>query len=117
MIWEILFILVLILANGLFAAAEIALIAARKGRSSSGRQREAAMPRRALELSRNPDRFLPTVQIGISLVSALGAAYGGQQIVERIQAMVRRIARGRSSRGMPTASAWPCSWPALRMPR
>ena len=44
------------------------------------------MPDARLELARNPDLFLPTAQIGISLVSALGAAYGGDQVVERISA-------------------------------
>ncbi len=81
MIWEILFILLLILANGMFAAAEISLIAARKGRLEQRAEGGNRNARRALELARNPDRFLPTVQIGITLVSALGAAYGGQQIV------------------------------------
>jgi len=82
MFWEILLILVLILGNGMFAAAEIAFIAARKGRLEQEAERGNRNARRALELARNPDRFLPTVQIGITLVSALGAAYGGQQIVD-----------------------------------
>ena len=73
MIWEILFIFVLILANGLFAAAEIAIIAARKGRleqraDEGNRQRTGAL----WTLPRNPDRFLPTVQIGITLVQCAG---------------------------------------------
>jgi putative hemolysin len=42
----------------------------------------------ALELSQNPNRFLPTVQIGITLVSAFGAAYGGQQIVDDLSVMI-----------------------------
>jgi putative hemolysin len=82
MFWEILLILVLILGNGMFAAAEIAFIAARKGRLEQEAERGNRNAQRALELARNPDRFLPTVQIGITLVSALGAAYGGQQIVD-----------------------------------
>jgi putative hemolysin len=86
MVWEILFILLLILINGLFAAAETALIAARKGRLEQKAEEGRRNAQRALELSRNPDLFLPTVQIGISVVSALGAAYGGDQVVERIQA-------------------------------
>src|SRR4051812_1018148 len=85
MIWEILFIFVLILANGLFAAAETSLIAARKGRLEQRAIEGNRRARRALELAHNPDLFLPTAQIGISVVSALGAAYGGHQIVERIQ--------------------------------
>src|SRR6187402_2984845 len=85
MIWELLFILVLILINGLFAAAETSLIAARKGRLEQQAEEGKRNARRALELSRNPDLFLPTAQFGISVVSALGAAYGGDQVVERIQ--------------------------------
>src|SRR5215211_6703531 len=88
MIWEILFILVLILINGLFAAAETSLIAARKARLELKAEEGKRNARRALELSRNPDLFLPTAQIAITVVGALGAAYGGDQVVERIQTWV-----------------------------
>ncbi len=86
MVWEILFILLLVLANGMFAAAEISFIAARKGRLEQRAEEGNRKARRALELARNPDLFLPIVQIGITLVSALAAAYGGHQIVEEIRA-------------------------------
>ncbi|HEX4413528.1 MAG TPA: CNNM domain-containing protein, partial [Lacipirellulaceae bacterium] len=79
MIWEVLLILVLILANGLFAAAEIAFIAARKGRLEQRAEEGNRNARRALELARNPDLFLPIAQIGMTLVGALAAAYGGHQ--------------------------------------
>ena len=82
MLWEILLILVLILANGLFAAAEIAIIAARRGRLEQRAAEGSRGAQWAIELSRNPDVFLPTVQIGITLVGAFGAAYGGRQIVD-----------------------------------
>src|SRR6478609_1417646 len=82
MIWEILFILLLILANGVFAAAETSLIAARKGRLEQRAAEGDRKALRALELARNPDLFLPTAQVGISVVSALGAAYGGDQVVD-----------------------------------
>ena len=41
--------------------------------------------RRALELARNPDLFLPIAQIGMTFVGSLAAAYGGHQIVEEIR--------------------------------
>jgi putative hemolysin len=85
MFWDILLIFVLILANGLFAAAEIAIIAARRGRLEQRAAEGSRNAQRALELARDPDRFLPTVQVGITLVSALGAAYGGQRIVDDLQ--------------------------------
>src|SRR6478672_10175215 len=86
MIWEILFILLLILANGVFAAAETSLIAARKGRLEQRAAEGNRNARRALELAQNPDLFLPTAQFGISVVTALGAAYGGDHVVEHIKA-------------------------------
>jgi putative hemolysin len=82
MFWSLVFILILILANGLFAAAETSLIAARKGRLEQQVEAGNRNAQRALELARNPDLFLPTAQIGISIVSALGAAYGGHEIVD-----------------------------------
>ena len=85
MIWEILFIFVLVLANGLFAAAETALIAARKGRLEQRASEGNRNAQRALELAQNPDLFLPTAQIGISVVTALSAAYGGDQVVGHIK--------------------------------
>ena len=84
MIWEIAFILVLVLINGLFAAAETALIAARKGRLEQKAEEGNRNAARALALARNPDLFLPTAQIAITVVGALGAAYGGDQVVHHI---------------------------------
>lgn len=89
MIWEIVFILLLILANGLFAAAEISFIAARKGRLEQRAEAGSRNAQLALDLARNPDQFLPTVQIGITLVSAFGAAYGGQRIVADLSELFR----------------------------
>ncbi|MCC7473876.1 MAG: HlyC/CorC family transporter [Pirellulales bacterium] len=91
MLWGILFILMLIVANGLFAAAEISLIAARKGRLEQRAEEGHRNAARALELAKNPDRFLPTVQVGITLVSALGAAYGGQEIVAQLAAYLAKL--------------------------
>lgn len=76
------------LANGFFAAAEIAIIAARRGRLEQRAEEGSRNAAKALELSRDPNRFLPTVQIGITLVSAFGAAYGGQQIVDDLSQMI-----------------------------
>jgi putative hemolysin len=89
--WEILLILILILANGLFAAAEIAVIAARRGRLEQRAAEGSRAAQWALDLARDPDIFLPTVQIGISLVGAFGAAYGGREIVEDLSGWFARM--------------------------
>jgi putative hemolysin len=91
MLWELFIILVLILLNGVFAAAETSLIAARKGRIDQRAAEGDRRARRALELSHNPDLFLPTAQLGISVVTALGAAYGGDQVVDRIKAWLAEV--------------------------
>ncbi|MGD9634316.1 MAG: hemolysin family protein [Pirellulales bacterium] len=80
----------LVLANGFFAAAEIAIIAARRGRLEQRADEGSRNAKLALELSRDPNRFLPTVQVGITLVSAFGAAYGGQQIVDDLSAAISK---------------------------
>ncbi len=78
------------LANGFFAAAEIAIIAARRGRLEQRAEEGSRNAKLALELSRDPNRFLPTVQIGITLVSAFGAAYGGQQVVGDLSKVIAK---------------------------
>ena len=79
--WDLLLILGLILANGFFAGAEIAIIAARRGRLkelADGGDRAAGV---ALDLAEHPNRFLSTVQVGITLVSTFASAFGGARIV------------------------------------
>lgn len=77
---ELLVIFVLLLANGFFAAAEIAIITAGRGQLTHLAESGDRRARLALELADNPSRFFPTVQIGISLVSTFAAAFGGAKI-------------------------------------
>lgn len=91
MFWEVVFIFAMILANGFFAGAEIAIIAARRNRLEQLADEGSRNARRALDLASNPNRFLPTVQIGITLIGAFAAAYGGQQIVDDLGAYIGRI--------------------------
>jgi putative hemolysin len=80
---EILIVLALILANGFFSGAEMAIVASRRGRLRQMAEQGDSRAATALELASNPDRFLPTVQIGITLVGTLAAAYGGDRLVSR----------------------------------
>jgi putative hemolysin len=88
---EIALILVLVLANGLFAAAEIAVVSARKGRLEQEAERGRHGARVALELADNPNHFLSTVQVGITLISTLAAAFGGASIAEVLADSLRAI--------------------------
>lgn len=78
---ELLIVLALILANGFFSGAEMAIVASRRGRLRQMAEQGDSRAATALELASNPDRFLPTVQIGITLVGTLAAAYGGDRLV------------------------------------
>jgi len=81
---ELLIIVALVLANGFFAGAEIAVVASRRGRLAQLAAKGDARAAAALELAKNPERFLATVQIGITLVGTLAAAFGGDRLVERL---------------------------------
>jgi putative hemolysin len=87
---EILFILLLLLANGLFAMSEIALVSSRKARLRRLAEKDVGA-RVALELAETPDRFLSTVQIGITLIGILAGAFGGATISAPLARSLRRI--------------------------
>jgi len=77
---EIIIILALMLANGFFAAAEIAIVAARRGRLQKLAEEGDGAARAALELGSNPNRFLSTVQVGITVIGTFAAAFGGAHL-------------------------------------
>ena len=82
---EILVIFLLIAANGVLAMSEIAIVAARKARLQQSANSGDAGARAALELATHPNRFLATVQIGITLVGILAGAFGGATLAEEIE--------------------------------
>ena len=83
---EILIIFLLIVANGVFAMSEAAIISARKERLQQLAEAGNSQARAALELATHPNQFLATVQIGITLVGILAGAFGGATIAEEIAA-------------------------------
>lgn len=85
-LWEILVILVLVLLNGFFAGAEIAILTSRRSRLEQAAQGGSRSAQLALQLSSDANRFLSTVQVGITLVGTLAAAYGGARLVDQLGA-------------------------------
>jgi putative hemolysin len=81
---EITIIFLLTIINGLFAMSEVALLAARKVRLQQQSSHGNASAETALVLQENPNNFLSTVQIGITLVGVLTGAFGGATIAEEI---------------------------------
>ncbi|MBC8076836.1 MAG: HlyC/CorC family transporter [Chloroflexales bacterium] len=72
--------MLLILANGFFAASEIAIVSAREARLQQQAERGERGARAALALAADPSRFLAAVQVGITLVSTFAAAFGGERL-------------------------------------
>ena len=81
---EIVLVAVAIIANGFFSGSEIALISARIARLAELRQAGTRGAAAALALKESPESFLATIQIAITLVSALASAVGGATAIERL---------------------------------
>ena len=91
---EIFIVLLLFTANGMFAMMEMAVVSSRKSRLKQMAEAGDARAAIALGLADAPNRFLPTVQIGITLVGLLAGAFSGITIAEEI-------------------AGWLKTWPAL----
>jgi putative hemolysin len=87
--FEILIILVLIIANGVFSMSEMAIVSARKVRLQQLANQGDAKARAALKLAESPNHFLSTVQVGISLIGILTGAFGGATIANRLAFYVK----------------------------
>lgn len=88
---EIIIIILLIIANGVFAMSETAFVSARKvrlqQRANEGDLKAAA----ALELANSPNRLLSTVQLGITLIGILAGAFGGATVAQAVAVYIRDI--------------------------
>lgn len=97
---EIIIILLLILVNGIFAMSEIAVIQARKTTLSNDEKKGSKGAKTALRLANDPDRFLSTVQIGITLIGILTGIYSGASLSGRFSDVFESF-------GMPERWAYP----------
>jgi putative hemolysin len=88
---EVFILLALIILNGLFVISEIALVSARKGRLESLSNKGDLKAKVALELSSNPEKFLPTAQIGITLISILTGVYSGEKFSTDLEPFVENF--------------------------
>ena len=95
---EIAIILILILLNGIFAMSEIAVISARKSSLSTDLKKGSKSAKMALKLANDPDRFLSTVQIGITLIGILTGIYSGASLADDFSDLL-------TSAGFPQAYA------------
>jgi len=81
---EVFVIFVLILINGMFSMYELAMVSSKKQKLEQAKTSGDIKAAKALELLDNPNKFLSTVQIGISLISILSGAFGGASIASNL---------------------------------
>lgn len=87
---EIFIIVGLILLNGMLSMSEIALVSARKTRLETEAKRGNKSARTALELANQPDKFLSTIQIGITLIGILTGLYSGEALAHNFADWIAR---------------------------
>ncbi|MCE5206512.1 MAG: hemolysin family protein [Porphyromonadaceae bacterium] len=75
---DVIIVFLLILLNGFFALSEIAIVSARKNKLEKERRLGKKGAVRALRLQADPDNFLSSVQVGITLIGIINGAFGGQ---------------------------------------
>jgi len=90
-ILNVVVIFILLVANGIFAMSEIALISAKKVRLKQKADNGDASAKTALELAENPNRFLSTTQIGITLIGILAGALGGATLSTELGAFISKV--------------------------
>jgi putative hemolysin len=88
---EMIILLCLIFLNGLFVMAEIALVSARKSRLENLAANGDEKARAALKLAENPELFLSTAQIGITLIAILTGFYSGEKFSADLQPYLEKV--------------------------
>jgi putative hemolysin len=88
---EIIILLFLIFLNALFVVSEIALVSVRKARLESLAEKGDLNAKRALYLASNPEIFLSTAQIGITLIAILTGVYSGERFSVYVQPAFEKI--------------------------
>ncbi len=88
---EIVIVLSLILLNGVLAMAEIAIVSARRSKLQHDANDGDSNAQAALDLSNSPNRFLSTVQIGITFIGIFAGAFGGETIANNLSVLLNKI--------------------------
>src|SRR5689334_22975327 len=87
---QIWIVLALIAANGVLSGAEIAVVSVRPARLDALVAQKKRSALALARLRRDPERFLATVQVGITVVSAAAAAFGGASFAAELEPFLRR---------------------------
>ncbi|PQD94436.1 hypothetical protein CYL18_14585 [Pradoshia eiseniae] len=88
---SVIIVLILIVANGIFAMTEIAIVTSKKNRLEKLRDEGNSSARYALLLAEDPNQLLSTIQIGITLIGVITGAFGGATIAGQVAVYVEQI--------------------------
>ncbi len=106
-VWDILLVLAVVLIGGFFAGAEMALVSLREGQVRALGKR-GKRGQRTARLAQDPNRFLSSVQIGVTLATLLSGAFGAALLSNKLGAELTRA-------GLPHAAAVPLSLVAVTL--
>ncbi|MBL7985494.1 MAG: DUF21 domain-containing protein, partial [Flavobacteriales bacterium] len=87
---EILIIGLLTLLNGFFSLSEIALVSVKDSRMQALAEGGSFAARKVLRLRKDPENFLSSVQVGITLIGIISGAYGGAALTDDMQGFLAR---------------------------
>ena len=90
-LFEIFVILLLIMVNGLFAMSEIAIVSVRKPRLQQRAEKGDKKAQLALSLADDPEDFLSTVQIGITLIGIVAGVFGGATLAQDLAVLLESV--------------------------
>jgi putative hemolysin len=90
-LFEVAIVVILVIVNGIFSMAEIAVVSSRKARLQRRKDEGSRGAAVALALAGKPDDFLSTVQIGITLIGVFTGAYSGITLAEQLGPRLDRI--------------------------
>ena len=89
--FEIIVVLLLIVLNGVFSMSEMALVSANRARLAILERNGVRGAGLARVLAEDPQRFLPTVQVGITLIGILAGVFGGARVAARIEPLLSAV--------------------------
>ena len=88
---EFVIILLLLVLNGVFAMYEIALVSSNKARLETFVSKGNKSAKGVLKQLEEPEKFLSTIQIGITLIGIVSGAFGGVAIAESLRPYFEQI--------------------------
>lgn len=89
--WQIFFLVVLIIANGVFSATELAVVSAKKTRLAQRAEKGDAGAEAAMEIAQDPSQLFSTIQIGITSVGILTGMLGASSLSGPLANIFRQI--------------------------